>query len=321
MPDRHRRSNAPGLAESGAYPLSVEQSKQAKASGVHAAAERVREAQARVTVTADDRDAPGGLERWHAALLELNRAMSQLYPPTFEADVRRLKDGDPGAIETAIRFLEADPWAFRTGYTKEEILRRLRRLELTTKQKARLSAVILHQVDQKDRREFRQYCLLAPSVDDDTLREGLLARLRSGDGGRARRALWVLDALGGRLEPDDQTIARSIIETTAASSYAWQSVDWLRTAIRRHGDRAWLNDLAKRATSAGNAGEAALFVVGMIPTLLTSEQHRSLDARLEIDIDGKLAVVRTAAAFAFPTGDIDSLYADIEHGVASSYDR
>jgi hypothetical protein len=266
--------------------------------------------------TADDRDAPGGLERWHAAVFDLDRAMSQLYPPTFEADVKRLKDGDPGAIETAIRFLEADPYAYRTGYAKEKIVRRLRRLELTAKQKARLGAVILHQVDQKDRREFRQYCLLAPSVDDDTLRQGLLARLRSGDSGRARRALWVLDALGGRLESGDRSIARNIIEAMAASSYAWQSVDWLRTAIKLYGDRAWFQDLAIRVTSPGKAGGAALFLVGISPTLLTSEQRQLLDARLEVDVEGKLAVVRTAAAFAFPTGDIDSLYADIEHGSA-----
>jgi hypothetical protein len=40
--------------------------------------------------------------------------------------------------------------------------------------------------------------------------------------------------------------------------------------------------------------------------------HATADGRLEIE--RKLAVVRTAAAFAFPTGDINSLYADVEQG-------
>jgi len=78
MPPRHRRSNKPGFGEPWAYPLTVKRLKQSKATGVHLAAERLREAEARVHETADDRGAPSGLGRWRAALLDLEKAMSQL---------------------------------------------------------------------------------------------------------------------------------------------------------------------------------------------------------------------------------------------------
>lgn len=48
----------------------------------------------------------------------------QLFDPFLDVP-RRLRDGDQTAIESALRFLEADPWCFRSGYLKESLMRAL----------------------------------------------------------------------------------------------------------------------------------------------------------------------------------------------------
>jgi hypothetical protein len=153
-----------------------------------------------------------------------------------------VSQGDPGAIDTVIRYLEADPWAFGTGYTKEKILGSLKHRSFTQDQAARLRAVILNQVDGPQRREFRRYSLLAPRVADEAFRTALLARLRSREAGRARKALWVLDHFDEPLEPSDAQIAREIIEELAGSGQSWRAYKWLPQAIRRHRDPAWCTD-------------------------------------------------------------------------------
>ena len=283
-------------------------------SGLDRAAELVRCASARVHETAAERDRPGGMERWHAALHDFDQAMRLLYPPSFSDDLTRLRGGDPAAVEAAIRFLEADPYAFGTGYAKEEILRRLRHLDLHAKERSRLVSVVLARVDEGDRREFRQYCLLAPTIVDDTLRTGLLLRLRSGESGRVRRALWVLDALGEPLEPGDRSIARSVIEAIAGSNRWWEQEAWLRTAVKRYGERAWLQDLLSRSSVRGKAGEAATLLLTLAGRQLTPDQRRSLEARFTVDMEGKLEAIATAGEFMGPSADIDEIPSDIEAG-------
>jgi hypothetical protein len=128
------------------------------------------------------------LDRWYAAV-------DAAYPPSFWDAYDALKRGDPSGAEEALAFLEADPWFFRSGYIKEKLLLRLTRLDLTSKQTARLRDVVLNAVDSRDRREFRRFCRLARRVDSPDLRAALERRLSSPDPGVQRRARWVLDGL------------------------------------------------------------------------------------------------------------------------------
>ena len=87
---------------------------------------------------------------------------------------------DPGytdqeTIEFVISFLEIDPRFFRSGYIKEEMLRKIGRAELNSKQTRRLRAVLLDAVERRGGREFRRYCRTASHVYNDEL----LAELRS----------------------------------------------------------------------------------------------------------------------------------------------
>lgn len=247
-----------------------------KPTAIDRAAERVREAHALVHETAKTRDTPAGIETWHAAVADLDAAMRQLYPPSLEQDIERIPHQDPVAIETAISFLEADPWAFGTGYTKERILEQLKKATLSREQAARLRAVILARVDGPQRREFRRYCLLAPRVVDDDFLAALLVRLRSGEPGRARKALWVLDAVRASIEPGDESIAHEVIEEIAASPQLWRAANWLPQAVRRHRDPAWFKRLFERAGVPGKDGRMALRLIGWASIRPTSAQRDQL---------------------------------------------
>ena len=268
--------------------------KSGKAKGIDRAAELVRDANKRVHETAQTRDTPAGIARWHAALADMDAAMRHLYPPSLEQDIERIRQQDQVAIETAIAFLEADPWAFGTGYTKETILGQLRHVTFSGDQAARLRAVILARVDGPQRREFRRYCLLAPRVVDDEFREALLARLRARASGPARKALWVLDAIGDPLEPDDRVAARDIIEQIAASPQSWRAFNWLPQAVRRHRDSAWIEGLFVRAAIAGRDGEIAQYLIGAAAIRPTREQRELLTSivldrvRAMIEVSGSI---------------------------------
>ncbi len=138
---------------------------------------------------------PEGWAAWRETVALFWDAFAAAWPPGFQADLSRLRAGDAGAVDAAISFLEADPWFFRSGYAKEEIIAYLNRLPLTEAQAERLRRVVLAAVDGRDRREFRRYCRLARKVDSPALRSELAGRLECAEPAVRRHARWVLEAL------------------------------------------------------------------------------------------------------------------------------
>jgi hypothetical protein len=133
----------------------------------------------------------------HRRSIELmGQAMNAAYPPSFTEDCQKLRQGDSAGLETALRFLEADPIFFRTGYVKSWLIRRIKPSMLTAAHRARLQQVVLHMVDTRDDRDFRAFCRLACKVDGPELRTALAAREAALDPNIWRRARWVLAALG-----------------------------------------------------------------------------------------------------------------------------
>lgn len=61
---------------------------------------------------------------------------------------------DSSEVETAITFLEVDPFFFRSGYMKQVMWNRLKSAELTRSQSARLEEVAIQYVRRRVRREF-----------------------------------------------------------------------------------------------------------------------------------------------------------------------
>jgi hypothetical protein len=244
---------------------------------IRRAAELVEETQQRLNAAVEQRHTSREAQaRWEDAAHEWHEAMALLYPADFWDGIERLRNGERDAIEPAITFLEVDPWVFRSGYAKETILRFLKRTDLDDEQAARLRRVILAAVDAGDRREFRGYCRLARRVVDDDLRLALLERLRSSDRGRARRALWVLDALVESLGPDDRAAAQRLLELAATDPDWWRVSSWVRAFMGRYADQSWVDGLLERAVGGGRDSGTALRLLSGVRIQPTAEQRRTL---------------------------------------------
>lgn len=103
----------------------------------------------------------------------------------------------------AVRFLEADPWYFRSGYHKAEILKLLQRHPLTDDQSVRLRKVILDRVRGRSIRDIRAYGRLASKVTDAQFEAELDYLAKSAKRPVAQQAQCVLESMrsvGRRLE-------------------------------------------------------------------------------------------------------------------------
>ena len=146
----------------------------------------------------------------------------------------RLADGDALAVEEAIRYLENDPWEFRSGYAKATLLRRLKHIELAEADKSRLGAVLIRYVDIGWRWDFEEACTLARFLETDALRASLRARLRARDASTAMRALTMLLRLRrADLSAADLDRARTVLVEWAARDGR------LRLRMRGHVRRLW----------------------------------------------------------------------------------
>ncbi len=123
------------------------------------------------------------------------RARQEAYTPDFSESYLQLKQGNPAGLETAVTFLESDPWFFGSGYAKADLIRLINRIELPRVYRKRLQNVVLLTIEKRDRREFRSYCRLAKKVDAPEFRSELLQLLESPTIDIRRRAQWVLKAL------------------------------------------------------------------------------------------------------------------------------
>ena len=81
---------------------------------------------------------------------------------------------DEEIIEFGITYLELDPFYFRSGYIKEEILTKIKRSRLSKKQVKRLRSVLLNAVERRGSKEYKYYCRLAGFIADEKFIDQLL---------------------------------------------------------------------------------------------------------------------------------------------------
>jgi len=117
------------------------------------------------------------------------------FPGGLERGLALLTAGDATVIESAVTFLEVDPLFHRSGYIKADLLRHLKRAQLSEDQKSRLRKVVMARVQGPDSREFRHYARIAPVIADASLRNALQVSQDSTDPVEARHAKWILQAL------------------------------------------------------------------------------------------------------------------------------
>ena len=160
----------------------------------------VDEAQAEIhaafkeVVNRDDESDPR-TKRWLEAIRAFNAALSRVYSRDLRLVEQRALPAAEVDTADILDFLEADPVFFRSGYMKEELLGVLKRRSLQQHEVQRLQAVILNVVRKADRREFRRYCRVAATIDDERFRQDLNALQVSDDPDIRRRSGWVLAAL------------------------------------------------------------------------------------------------------------------------------
>jgi hypothetical protein len=133
-------------------------------------------------------------DRYDALLKVFWEKTAAALPSTDRDFMPGLAKGYVRFVETGIAFLEADPWFFRSGYEKQNIIRHLKRAQLTEAQRIRLARVVLAAIDGRDRVEFRHFGRLACGIWSDFLDEEVANRMQSPDPGIRRRATWVAEA-------------------------------------------------------------------------------------------------------------------------------
>jgi|SRR6185503_16789871 hypothetical protein len=110
---------------------------------IQANAQRIREMHARIHETLRSRNTPEGRKAWEKACAEFQANYDALaFPGGYDSGLQRIAEGDAGAIEAALAFLELRPYFFRSGYMREKLLRRLKHVPLTSSQGERFSAVL-----------------------------------------------------------------------------------------------------------------------------------------------------------------------------------
>ena len=131
---------------------------------------------------------------WEKACKEFHSYRSTL--GEFVSKVYDEKDPkDESIIEFMISFLELDPDYFRSGYIKEEILKKIKRAKLNDKQIHRLRNVLYSAIENRGSREFKRYCRLAPRIANTAFKEWLLKTAQVTDGAKKSRAKLMLSYL------------------------------------------------------------------------------------------------------------------------------
>jgi len=102
-----------------------------RSQGLLARAELLNAAEAKIDSTVAVRDSsPAAYQAWREAAAEGHAARERMYPECFRKDTTALAAGDTTAIEPTLEFLETDPWCFRSGYVKANLMRFLSRIWL-----------------------------------------------------------------------------------------------------------------------------------------------------------------------------------------------
>ena len=138
-----------------------------------------------------------GWTDWHEACERCRNSYDDLaFPGGLERAMALLKKKDNCIIELSVQFLEADPWFYRSGYLKEDIIRVLRQVPLSMDQRMRLQKVIVARIQSPNTpREFRWYCRLAPYVSDSNFETYVATFAGQSDSIQSWHARWVVSQL------------------------------------------------------------------------------------------------------------------------------
>jgi len=124
---------------------------------------------------------------WEEACKQFNAYITVFSPLLMKIyNEKYLSNQD--VIEFTISYLEVDPMYFRSGYIKEEMLRKIKRTSLNEKQKYRLRNLLYNAVEERASREYKRYCSLGPMVTDEKFNNWLINIIQNEKGSKKSRA-------------------------------------------------------------------------------------------------------------------------------------
>ena len=120
------------------------------------------------------------IERWENSVRAWKEFSGFGYPETkfyfFENQtfLTALSSGETDAKESAIKFLEFDPYYYRSGYIKSKLLVRLKQLKLTASEIKRLQKVVCNAIlSPLPKSEFKYYAGLLKNIGTPEFRAKL----------------------------------------------------------------------------------------------------------------------------------------------------
>ncbi len=128
---------------------------------------------------------------WEHAASVFHKACTEAYPPQFFEAMQELKLGNDKGLETAVQFLEDDPWFFGSGYIKADLLKYICRMNVSPDFAMRLQNVVINAIELRDRREFRHYCRLARTIETIAFKDQVDTLCTAANESVRRRARWV----------------------------------------------------------------------------------------------------------------------------------
>ena len=151
---------------------------------------------ARVRATAAQRDASEqNMRAWQDACAAWHGYRSILDTFWRPEALQQLEQGDPELLELALGFVEANAFYFRSGYLKQRLFRRLRRMKLTETQRQRVLAGVLGALHSQRGEGWSDFCLLAAAFADAAFVAAVSEFVSHRDAHVARRARILLKHL------------------------------------------------------------------------------------------------------------------------------
>lgn len=122
---------------------------------ITANAERMRALNDRINETVKYRATSAAHKaEWQAACADFHSQFDELFFPGGSKAWLDFTKGESPDAESAIAFLEADPFAFRSGYHKQIIWNRFKQIVLSASEKQRLESVAISYLGKRVRWEF-----------------------------------------------------------------------------------------------------------------------------------------------------------------------
>lgn len=104
---------------------------------------------------------------WEDSAARFKELVQQFYAP-LETALSSVRRGKPPAVDAALDFLESDPWCFRSGYMKADLMHALANAPwLGAQARQRAQRVVLHRLLEPEPRLARHAARLAAAVGDD----------------------------------------------------------------------------------------------------------------------------------------------------------